>query len=86
MAVTRSDLEELVTVVNNQLRSVGRATTIKLDYSYGQPRVGVADSRGCIYRWLSNRMRTGLVYDWLVAFSKGIDEGQPLRGQYRRPE
>ena len=71
---SRRDIEELAVVVNNQLEGCGSRTRIKVEYSYGQPRVGVLGPNGrTIGRWLSHRDRTGVIYDWLQAFSKGID-------------
>lgn len=72
MATKRSELEQLVRIVNN--RKPSRTHYYELEYAYGRPRLVLTERKRLVSRDISPRLPAGQMKMWLEAFLDGMDE------------
>ena len=78
MRTTKSELEQMVVILNNRLPR--RNKEYRLEYAYGAPRLILEDTvapHGA--RDISPRLPGGQLKLWLSAFLDGIEEGRRAR-------
>lgn len=73
MRVTKAELEQMVTVLNNNLPKKGKR--FELEYAYGAPRLILAETQSPYgARDISPRLPSRELKLWLSAFIDGINE------------
>lgn len=72
MRTTKSELRQLVTVINNRAPKPGHR--YELEYAYGAPRLVLTNVKTYTSRDISPRLPAGQLKLWLSAFLDGLDE------------
>jgi hypothetical protein len=75
MRVKKSDLIAMEQRINRQLNKLNADFRVTVQWAYGQPRAykcELTDRYGCLGD-LSPRLPMGQMYDWLGAYSYGLE-------------